>query len=84
MRILMVSAAILPFWKCGVATVVDDIATQLQIQGHTVGMFAYDIQSLGDCEVDLEGKQCWLTSIVLTDKSAYLSLIHISEPTRRS
>lgn len=72
MRILMVSAAILPFWKCGVATVVDDIATQLQMQGHTVGMFAYDIQSLGDCEVDLEGKQCWLTSIALTAKSAYI------------
>lgn len=72
MRILMVSAAILPFWKCGVATVVDEIATQLQTKGHTVGMFAFDIQSVGDCQVNQEGKQCWLTSMALTDKCAYI------------
>lgn len=72
MRVLMVSAAILPFWRCGVATVVDEIAMRLQKQGHTVGMFALDILGMGDCQVNQEGKQCWLTPTALTDKCAYI------------
>ena len=73
MKILMVSAAILPFWKCGVATVVDDIRESLQKMGHTVGMFALDLYSHQDSIVVENDAQCWLTATTVSDKCAYVS-----------
>lgn len=73
MKILMVSAAILPFWKCGVATVVDDIKGVLQEQGHTVGMFALDINGYKDSQTQVNGTQCWLTATSVSDKCTYVS-----------
>lgn len=73
MKILMVSAAILPFWKCGVATVVDDISVALQEQGHAIGMFALDINGYKDSQTQINGIQCWLTAAFVSDKCAYVS-----------
>lgn len=70
MKVLMVSAAILPFWKCGVATVVEQLANQLQHNGHSVGMFALEIHKNGDREIEQFNRKCWLTDVNISDKSA--------------
>lgn len=84
MRILMVSAAVLPVWKCGVATVVDDIRSMLEKKGHTVALFALDIFGGNDRIDNQDNTQCWFTKTIVSEKCAYISdsmseIAHVNE-----
>lgn len=84
MRILIVSAAILPYWKCGVATVVDDLRTVLQRQGHEVALFALDMMGESDRECVENETICYLTAmqsmtqcVIMSDKQS--GVAHVNE-----
>lgn len=73
MKILMVSAAILPFWKCGVATVVDDLRAVLERQGHEVELFALDLMGGNDRECLENETKCYLTAMQSMTQCAIVS-----------
>lgn len=82
MRILLVSAAALPVWKCGVSTVIDDILSMLH--DHTTAVFALDIFGGHDRIEKHSNVQYWFTKTVVSPKCAYISdscpeTIHINE-----
>lgn len=84
MRVLMVSAAVLPVWKCGVATVVEDIRSMLKKNGHEVALFALDLFGGNDRVEYHENTQCWFTKTNVSQKCAYISdslptVAHVNE-----
>lgn len=72
MRVLMVSAAVLPYWKCGVANVVSQLTLELQRMGNEIAYFALDIEEGKDRVVSIGDIACWMAAPVIQDKTAYM------------
>jgi len=73
MKILMVSAAVLPFWKCGVATIVEQLRVELQNKGHEVSIFALYQPATAhkDKNLTIDGTSYYITRDMGMEKHFY-------------
>lgn len=72
MKVLMVSAAVLPFWKCGVASVVDELSRALRQEGHEVAFFALNILDDNDFNHEENNTKYWMNAAAVTEQCAYI------------
>ncbi len=73
MKILMVSAAALPFWKCGVATIVERLRVELQNKGYEVSIFALyqPAATHRDKNLTIDGTCYYITKNMEMDRHFY-------------